>query len=185
MERIREGKIPPVPFPFSLSFPHRYITMATPNEELIHHLRNIANMIESGEWHYDWWTAEQCNCGLLVRSVLGRPYTVPIGSWGIDTRGEEGTYSTTGIKLKKILDELKSLGLTREDLGELERLENLEVKNRLGIEQGGYIDPKNKQNTIRYLRAWADLLEEKLEKTEDLSGDSLPQEPEEMVLQPA
>lgn len=140
--------------------------MARPTLELIEALRNTADKIESGEWEFKWLNSESCNCGLLVRSILGEPVSIN-GSWNSALNYPEATcfFTETGMKNEEIFSKLRSVGLTDTDLRGLELFEHSEVLERAEAEDLYYEDP---EDVVIYMRTWADILEEKREAVEGI-----------------
>jgi hypothetical protein len=73
-----------------------------------------------------------------------------------------GACQVTGAPLDEVLKRMYSLGLSPDDVEHLERLSDPQVRRRLG-NNTGYFPHHQRDNVIAYLRAWADLLEERLE----------------------
>lgn len=72
-----------------------------------------------------------------------------------------GACPVTGTPLDMVFDELESIGLVISDFQHLERLSDPTVRRRLGTNAVEY--PHHvRENVVDYLRAWADLLEERL-----------------------
>jgi len=142
--------------------------MAYPNPQLIDALRTTADKIESGEWDNNWATPEQCNCGLLARTILGEPlnFDAAMGSWNYTLRdvrkGTNWSYNTpvcqsTGLTFVEIVDLLNGIGLQDEDLAHLEYLEGKPILEAMDTTDP---DRRNDDHVVEYLRTWADLLEE-------------------------
>lgn len=73
-----------------------------------------------------------------------------------------GACTVTGAPLDAVLDQMYALGLTAEDVGNLERLSDRDVRRRLGTHKEDF-PHYGRENVVAYLQAWADLLEEQLE----------------------
>jgi hypothetical protein len=80
------------------------------------------------------------------------------GAWEPDN---VGACSATGTPLDTILDRLYELGLTPNDVRCLERLGDPAVRRRLGTNTE-YLAHHERDNVVKYLHAWADLLEDQL-----------------------
>jgi hypothetical protein len=74
-----------------------------------------------------------------------------------------GACSATGTPLDAVLDRLYELGLTPDDVRNLERLGDSVVRRRLGTNTEHFAHHE-RDNVVKYLRAWADLLEEELDE---------------------
>ena len=141
--------------------------MAYPNPELIDALRRTADKIESGDWDNQWGNPNQCNCGLLTRSILGEPlyFDERMGNWQGALRGIQEVKwmfrhpkcQSTGLSFPQIVDILNDIGLRDEDLAHLELLEEESILQAMDTS-----DPYhgNDEHVVEYLRTWADMLEE-------------------------
>lgn len=140
--------------------------MAAPHPRLIHALRETARrMREGGE--YRWSNFGMCNCGHLAQTITDKtPKEIHEaalareGDWGqqaLEYCGE------TGLEIDTIIEELLAIGLVRSDLRALERLSNPEVRQRMGPDPTG-VAHYARTDAIRYFEAWADLLEEQLNR---------------------
>jgi hypothetical protein len=107
-----------------------------------------------------------CNCGHLVqtlttlsRAEIHRLALQKAGDWG------EQAYDycpDSGYPIDHIIGKLIDAGLTRRDIDALERLNDKRVIKRFPVEKRKF-DRRCRADTVRYLRAWAELLEEELE----------------------
>ncbi|KPK16004.1 MAG: hypothetical protein AMJ62_07405 [Myxococcales bacterium SG8_38] len=104
-------------------------------------------------------------------SVLRRPFpefdfgdrpTLDEGAWEPQ---DVGACQVTGAPLDEVLAEMYELGLSPDDVAHLERLSDPEVRRRLGNNTEAFSHHR-RENVIVYLRAWADLLEARLETVE-------------------
>lgn len=82
------------------------------------------------------------------------------GAWEPE---DVGTCQVTGAPLDRVLADMYALGLSADDVGHLERLSDPRVRRRLGNNTGDF-PHHHRENVIAYLRAWADLLEEQIER---------------------
>lgn len=143
--------------------------MARAHPALVEALRVTARRLESGST-YRWSNYGMCNCGhlaqtvtrLSAREIHEAALAARAGDWGEQAREYCGD---TGLHMDHIIEELLALGLSPNDLRELERLENRRVLARL--------DPADlpvqhhaRASVVPYLRAWAELLEEEWEDRE-------------------
>lgn len=65
------------------------------------------------------------------------------------------------LSMSQIFHELGDWGLDASDVGALERLDDPEVRRRLGTHTAEFLHSA-RENVVAYLRAWADLLDERL-----------------------
>ena len=138
--------------------------MAHPHPALIEALRITAQRLQDGS-QYRWSNFGMCNCGHLAQTItklspreihqaaMQRP-----GDWGEQAREYCGA---TGMEMDHIIQELLDFGLTREDIHDLERLGNSAVVARMESSWRG-IRHHAREYVVRYLQAWAELLEEQL-----------------------
>lgn len=138
------------------------------NTKLITALRTAAKAIEMETFPYKWEAQERCNCGVVVCSLLGMspdklrskiPHSDALK--GPTWTQMAGFYCPiTGIPDNELFKELYSLGLTSIEIKNLEDLSDPEILLRMKCKKEN-IRYDNKQDLIRYLRAWADILVER------------------------
>jgi len=143
--------------------------MARPTLELIRALRVTATRLESGAT-YKWSHFGQCNCGNLAQTVthltpeqVYRAAFDRTGDWGEQARE---FCPTSGYPIDFVLERLFALGVEREDVQQLERLSNDRVLKRVGV---SWLAHNQRDNVVRYMRGWADLLEDELADSWDAS----------------
>lgn len=136
--------------------------MARPTLELIRALRSTAERLSSGA-AYRWSHFGQCNCGNLAQTVtLLSPEQVYRAAF--ERGGDWGEQAlefcpSSGYPIDFVLARLFELGLDRGDLRHLERLSDDKVLKRLEVSS---LPHHRRENVVRYMNAWADLLEERL-----------------------
>ncbi|MDE3250709.1 MAG: hypothetical protein KGO82_18755 [Bacteroidota bacterium] len=145
--------------------------MALASLELVQGLRTAADKLEGGA-HYAWGHHGACNCGHLLqvitkldeKEILAYAHT-GAGEW---TEIAAESCSVTGAPVQLLLGKLEAAGLTGTDIHHLEYLNDKKVLERL---PGGFRWLKRNQraDVIDYFRAFADLLEDKLIGSVDLS----------------
>jgi hypothetical protein len=139
--------------------------MARPTPFLISALRETASRLEQGA-HYAWGNHGSCNCGNLLqvvsnqtgRDILRKAHT-GIGEW---TELAEDYCGITLLPADQLVGELMAAGLSSSDIHNIEYLEDRDVLDRL---PGGFrwLQRNSREDVILYFRAYADLLEERLE----------------------
>lgn len=136
--------------------------MARPTVQLIRALRVTAERLSSGAT-YRWSHFAQCNCGNLAQTVTQlSPEQVYLaafergGDWGEQARE---FCPTSGFPIDFVLARLFELGVEQADVRHLERLSDDRVLKRLGVP---WLAHNQRDNVVRYMRAWADLLEDML-----------------------
>lgn len=162
--------------------------MARPSARLITALRETARRLEQSDTVYRWSKFAHCNCGHLAQTITGlAPRTIEAaasrrpGDWGeqartvasrelLDATADECAFEPESIDvcnvtkrtMTEIVGALLAWGLEPVDVEALERLSDYAVRRRLGTSTIDYPHGE-RQNVIDYLRAWADLLEERLD----------------------
>lgn len=143
--------------------------MARATVQLIRALRTTAQRLQSGGT-YKWSHFGQCNCGNLAQTVtqltpeqVYRAAFARAGDWGEQARE---FCPTSGYPIDFVLARLFELGLEREDVRHLERLTDARVLKRLGVQELAH---NERGNVVRYMNAWADLLEDSLPIAADWS----------------
>jgi hypothetical protein len=141
--------------------------MARPTLELIVALRDTAARLSSGAV-YKWSHFAQCNCGNLAQTVtklspeaVYRAAFERGGDWGEQARE---FCPSSGYPIDFVLARLFALGLEQADVRHLERLSDDRVLKRLGV---NWLAHNQRENVVRYMRAWADLLEASRTETAD------------------
>jgi hypothetical protein len=133
--------------------------MARPTLELVRALRTTATRLRSGAT-YKWSHFGQCNCGNLAQTVtqlspeqVYRAAFVRAGDWGEQARE---FCPASGYPIDFVLQRLFELGLEPEDVQHLERLSDDRVLKLLGVSSLAH---NRREDVVRYLDAWAELLE--------------------------
>ena len=137
--------------------------MAYANPRLINALRQSATDIETGS-AYEWGHMGGCNCGHLAQNLtqLSRAeiHTYAMNKGTGDWSEQVETWcETSGMDMDLLIAELMSYGLSQEDLIHLERLNDRTITARLGRND---LAKNSKQDTVLYMRTWAEALEEEL-----------------------
>lgn len=134
--------------------------MARSTIELIRALRATAARLSQGA-QYKWSHFGLCNCGNLAQTIthlspeeVYRAAFTRSGDWGEQARE---FCPTSGYPIDFVFQQLFSLGMEPEDVQHLERLSDGRVLKRLGVQQLAH---NQRDDVVRYMRAWADLLEE-------------------------
>ena len=133
-------------------------------EILIVGLRTAANNLRNGAF-YAWGHHGACNCGHLLQAVtrLSKEeiQTYAHTGYGEWTEIMEESCSVTGVPLGLLITELRSMGLTNNDIHNLEYLEDRAVLNNI---PGGFrwLKRNQREDVIIYFETYANMLEEKL-----------------------
>jgi hypothetical protein len=133
-------------------------------EILIAGLRTAASNLRNGAF-YAWGHHGACNCGHLLQVVTNlskeeiQTYAhTGCGEW---TEIVEESCPVTGVPLGLLITELRSMGLTNNDIHNLEYLEDRAVLSNL---PGGFrwLKRNQREDVIIYFETYADMLEEKM-----------------------
>ena len=140
--------------------------MARANTALIVALRSTAARLRLGA-PYRWTHLGACNCGHLAQTVT-KLDADDIRRYAQERAGEWADQvlefcPTSGYPMDEILRALFELGLTRDDLAQLEKLSSPAVLRRLPVELRVAIDYRSREHVVVYLQAFAELLEEELQ----------------------
>ncbi len=168
--------------------------MARANARLVLALRETARRLEAPDVVYRWSHFAHCNCGHLAQTltrlspkeIYDAAFHRP-GDWGDQAAAlahgrdgvdygdrpaldegawepeDEGRCNVTGSPLGAILDQMYAAGLEADDVRHLERLSDSDVLRRLGKNTTGMAHG-DRASVVAYLRAWADLLTQKLDR---------------------
>lgn len=142
--------------------------------------RTIYNL-ENDVYKYNWADTESCNCGILARTILGGKTAIQTGLFDSPSIDKElGCFTqythclTTNLPLPEVFLALKNAGFSQKELIELEHLSNKNIIQRGGVQM--YMTTStmisvetntyrsNKQEVIKYLKAWVAILKEEQEQ---------------------
>jgi hypothetical protein len=132
--------------------------MARPSVELVVALRTTAARLEAGA-AYQWGHLGQCNCGHLVQTVCRLDKRV-IHEYALEGTGDWEQLAndycpTSGHHIDDIISSLLLIGLDRDDIGHLEKVDDPRVVSAMGR----YPRRNVREDVIDYLLTWASLLE--------------------------
>lgn len=133
-----------------------------PTMTLVEALRVTADRLAEGEVRFRWTHMGACNCGHLTQTVTARS-AADIHALALQKAGDWGEQAreycpTSGYPIDHIIDQLLALGLSTDDLYHLERLDDARVLKQLPRGER-HLDFRRREDVVRYLRAWADLIE--------------------------
>ena len=139
--------------------------MARANRELITALRATVARLETGA-PYRWTHMGACNCGHLAQTITHLS-AEDIRRYALERSGEWAEQGlefcpTSGYPMDAILTALFELGLSSDDLGQLERLTNPEVLRRMPVELRKELSYRDRDHVVLYMRTFADVLEQQL-----------------------
>jgi len=124
-------------------------------------LRATAARLASGS-RYQWGHLGMCNCGHLVETVCRVP-PQRIHVMALEREGDweqlaNAYCPTSGFAIDDMIAQLLALGLTTDDIGHLEKLDDPMV---LAALPGGHrwLRRNERDDVVAYLETWATLLE--------------------------
>ena len=139
--------------------------MARPKPELIQALRSAARKLQRSQ-NYQWGHMGSCNCGYLVQEVT-QLSKADIHEYAMRTRGGDWSEQaldfcpSSGYLMDQVISYMLEAGMDIEDFKHLERLSDQEVLRRLPVAERT-LRHNFKEDVVKYMNVWADLLEEKL-----------------------
>ena len=142
---------------------------------MIKALRVTAARLRLGA-HYRWTHMGACNCGHLAQTVTQLD-AEDIRRYAMERAGEWAEQvlefcPTSGYPMDAILKALFELGLTHQDLAQLEKLTNPDVLRRLPEDVRRQISYREREHVVLYMQAFADVLEEQLSEAEGVEPDA-------------
>lgn len=145
--------------------------MARASAELVAALRETATRLSDGA-PYAWSKMGSCNCGHLAQTIT-RLGSRDIQRYALQRAGDWTTQAVeycpeSGLPMEHIFLEMMHIGLTRADIGDLEKLANPKVLAHIPADARPLRHNK-RDDVVRYLHAWAALLEDTLLPEIDLS----------------
>jgi hypothetical protein len=153
--------------------------MASPKPALIQAIRKTAKKLADSP-QYQWGHMGSCNCGHLVQEVTHLSRT-QIHEYAMRTRGGDWSEQamdfcpTSGYLMDQVISIMLDAGMELADFKHLERLSDKEVLALLP-EDTRHLRHNRREDVVKYMNAWADLLEEKLIQQVDLPSLELTNE---------
>ncbi len=140
--------------------------MARISLALIDALQNTARKLETTST-YQWGHMGSCNCGYLAQEItrlskenIHQRAMARHGDWSEQLNDY---CPTSGLPLDDVISEMLAFGFDADELKHLERLSDPHVLRSLPANERNLMH-NNKSDVIKYLRAWANLLEQELLK---------------------
>jgi hypothetical protein len=138
--------------------------MATPSLSVIDAIRKAAQRLEASA-AYQWGHMGSCNCGFLAQQVtqlskeeIHRRAMMRYGDWSEQLNDY---CPTSALPIDDTISELIAFGFDADDLRHLERLSDGRVLRNLPLPERN-LHHNVKRDAVKYMRAWADLLEAEL-----------------------
>lgn len=135
--------------------------MARASLALVHALRSTAARLE-GQASYAWGHLGMCNCGHLVQTLCAIPpariHQIALERTGDWEQLANDYCPTSGHAIDDVISALVDAGLTTDDIGHLEKLDDPRV---LAALPGGHrwLRRNLRDDVVVYLRTWAQLCE--------------------------
>jgi hypothetical protein len=124
-------------------------------------LRVTADRLASGVT-YQWGHLGLCNCGHLVQTVCRLPRQT-IHEWALERTGDWEQLAndycpTSGHHIDDVIASLLALGMSQDEIGHLEKLDDPRV---LAALPGGHrwLTRNDRDHVVLYMRTWAGLLD--------------------------
>ena len=150
--------------------------MAKPTLELIKVIRSAAQKLDAST-NYQWGHMGACNCGYLAQEVthftkkeIHIRAMMRHGDWSEQLNDY---CPTSGLPMDAIISELIYFGFDADDLRHLERLSDQRVLLTLPPAERN-LHFNIKADAVKYMKTWANMLEEILLKNIDLPSFKMP-----------
>lgn len=138
--------------------------MAKASLELITILRKTADAIESST-SYQWGHMGSCNCGFLAQEITHlrkeEIHSRAMQGHGDWTEQLNDYCPTSGLLMDDLISNMFSFGFDMDDLKHLERLSDKKILETIPFEER-HLKHNVKGDAIKYIKAWAMLLENEL-----------------------
>ncbi|RYY00361.1 hypothetical protein EON78_01370 [bacterium] len=138
--------------------------MARPSYPLVEALRITADRLEQGAY-YQWTHQGSCNCGHLAQTITkltkSEIHKIALekeGNWADKTIDY---CKTSGFPIDHVISSMLDLGMTTEDISNLEKLACPKVLKNVDSHKKP-LRYNDKGDVILYMRIWADLLEQEI-----------------------
>lgn len=136
--------------------------MAQPTIEIIEVLRATASKIEASQT-YQWGHMGLCNCGFLAQEITSRSkeqiHTTAMQGHGDWTEQLNDYCPTSGLQMDDLISELIAFGFDSDDLKHLEKLSDSRILREIPLHERD-LKHNRKADVVKYLRLWANSLEE-------------------------
>jgi hypothetical protein len=113
---------------------------------------------------YQWGHMGCCNCGYLARQIThlrrDQIHSYAMQRCGDWTEQLNDYCPTSGLAMDTLISEMLAFGFDADELKHLERLSDRQVLEKLPAEDR-FPRFNEKKDVIKYVKAWAQLLEEK------------------------
>jgi hypothetical protein len=153
--------------------------MARASIALIEAIRRTALKLRKGN-AYMWGHMGSCNCGNLAQEIT-QLSKADIHAYAMRGHGDWADQindfcPTSGMPMDLLISEMLNAGLDREDLVHLERLSDQQVLRKLLPEERN-LRHNYRDDVVKYLMAWASLMEEQLTEKIDVKRMLIEKQP--------
>jgi hypothetical protein len=126
-------------------------------------LKTAKKIMESND--YQWGHMGSCNCGFLAQEISYLRKD-EIHNRAMERHGDWNEQlndycPVSGLLMDDLISEMLAFGFDIDDLKHLEKLSDGKVVRSLPIEQRN-LKHNNKHDVVKYLQAWAAMIEEKV-----------------------
>ena len=161
--------------PLDASVPTRHPSksMTRANHALARALTETAERLDRGV-RYRWAHMGSCNCGHLAQTLTALT-PEEIHERALERAGDWSEQAvefcpTSRLPIDDVIQTMLDSGLTRQDIGDLEKLSGQAILQTLPPSDR-ILDRRCRAHVVRYLRAWARLLERQLSSDHGLAQD--------------
>ena len=136
--------------------------MAKATSELIGAIRRTVENLKTGT-RYEWGHMGSCNCGNLAQELTSfsrkEIHEYAMRKYGDWTEQAFDYCGNSGITLDFVISTMLDSGLELKDIQHLEKVSDPHVLKKLPPEERN-LKHNKRDDVIKYMTAWADLLEE-------------------------
>lgn len=138
--------------------------MAKAKIEIIEVLRTTAQKLAKSP-NYQWGHMGSCNCGFLAQEITQHS-SAEIHTRAMQKHGDWNEQlndycPTSGLLMDDLITTMLDFGFDSDDLKKLEKLSDQSILQTLPISQR-YLSNNKKEDVIKYLNTWANVLESRL-----------------------
>jgi hypothetical protein len=141
--------------------------MARASVEVINILKRTALKLERSTG-YQWGHMGACNCGFLTQEITNLKkdeiHWLAMQKYGDWSEQLNDYCPTSGLPMDSLISEMITVGFDTDDLKHLEQLSDQRILQTLPMEERS-LRHNFKPDVVKYLSAWAVMLEEELLKT--------------------
>ncbi len=138
--------------------------MAKASNEVLNALVNTIDRIEKSR-DYQWGHMGSCNCGFLAQELTSLKKE-EIHAKAMEGHGDWNEQltdycPTSGLPMDDVISQMLAAGFDSDDLKHLEKLSSPEILEVIPLAERN-LRHNNKADVIKYIKVWADQIEQKL-----------------------